>query len=516
MKGSLIEIMDTTLRDGEQTSGVSFSKSEKLSIFRLLVEELHVPRVEVTSARVSEGEFDTVKRICDWTRANGHLEKVEVLGFIDGGLSAQWTVDAGAKVINLLAKGSERHCRQQLGKTPEEHFADIKKEIAIAKEKGLKVNLYLEDWSNGISQSPVYVFNFMDALQNEPVERFMLPDTLGILDPYDTFDYMNRMVKLYPNVRFDFHAHNDYDLATANMFAALKVGASGVHCTVNGLGERAGNTSLSSAIAVIHDMLHMDTGIDETKINRVSHIIESYSGVAIPPNKPIIGDYVFTQCAGVHADGDSKDNLYSSHLAPERFGRTREYALGKLSGKANIRKNLEALGMELSEENIKKVTQRITELGDKKEIVTPEDLPYIISDVVKHSSHSERIKLINYQLSTAKDLRPTAILKIEINGKQYMESSVGDGQYDAFVKSLRKIYRGQRRREFPRLTNYTVNIPPGGRTDALVQATIHWEYNGRTLKTVGLDADQTEAAIKATIKMLNIVEDYIETVKTNK
>ena len=335
----------------------------------------------------------------------------------------------------------------------------------------------------------------------------MLPDTLGILDPYDTFDYVKRMVKTYPELRFDFHAHNDYDLATSNSFAALKVGATGVHCTINGLGERAGNTSLSSAVAVIHDMLHLDTGIDETKINRVSHIIESYAGVAIPPNKPIIGEYVFTQCAGVHADGDSKDNLYSSQLAPERFGRTREYALGKLSGKANIRKNLEALGLELSEDNIRKVTERIIELGDKKEIVTPEDLPYIITDVVKHGTRDNRIKLINYQLSITQDLRPTAILKIEINGKQYMESSVGDGQYDAFVKALRKIYKGQRRREFPRLQNYAVNIPPGGRTDALVQTTIHWEYKGKTIKTVGLDADQTEAAIKATIKMLNIFED---------
>lgn len=516
MKGPLIEIMDTTLRDGEQTSGVSFSRSEKLSIFRLLVEELHVPRVEVASARVSAGEFDTVRRICDWARANGHIGKVEVLGFIDGGKSAQWIADAGAQVVNLLCKGSERHCRQQLGKTPDEHIADIRREIATARELGLSVNLYLEDWSNGISQSADYVFAMMDSLRHEPVERFMLPDTLGVLDPYDTFDYVKRMVKTYPELRFDFHAHNDYDLATSNLFAALKVGASGVHCTVNGLGERAGNASLSSAVAVIHDMLKMPTGIDESKINRVSHIIESYSGVAIPPNKPIVGDYVFTQCAGVHADGDSKDNLYSSSLAPERFGRTREYALGKLSGKANIKKNLEALGLDLSEENVLKVTQRITELGDKKEIVTQEDLPYIIADVVKHGSVDERIRLINYQLSITKDLRPTAIVKIEINGKQYMESSVGDGQYDAFMKAMRKIYRGQRRREFPRLTNYSINIPPGGRTDALVQATIHWEYAGRTLKTVGLDADQTEAAIKATIKMLNIVEQYIENVKTNK
>ena len=240
----------------------------------------------------------------------------------------------------------------------------------------------------------------------------------------------------------------------------------------------------------------------------MSRIVESYSGVAIPFNKPIIGENVFTQCAGVHADGDSKDKLYFNNLMPERFGRTREYALGKLSGKANIRNNLEAIGLELSEENIKKVTQRITELGDKKEIVTQEDLPYIVTDVLKHGNRSDKIKLINYQLSITKGLRPTAIVKVEINGKEYMESSVGDGQYDAFVKAMKKIYKGQRRREFPSLTNYAVNIPPGGRTDALVQTTIHWEFKGRTLKTIGLDADQNESAIKATIKMLNIVEDF--------
>lgn len=508
MRLPVIEIMDTTLRDGEQTTGVSFTRSEKLSIFRLLVEELHIPRVEVASARVSSGEFETVKRICEWAKQNGHLDKAEVLGFIDGGQSNSWVRDTGAKKINLLCKGSERHCRIQLEKSPEAHIADVKEAIADARSKGLEVNLYLEDWSNGMKDSPAYVFRLMDALRNEPVGRFMLPDTLGVLDPYDTFDYVKKMIKTYPELRFDFHAHNDYDLAISNLFAALKVGASGVHCTINGLGERAGNAPLSSAIAVIHDMLHLSTGIDETKINRVSGIVESYSGVAIPPNKPIIGEYVFTQCAGVHADGDSKADLYSSKLAPERFGRTREYALGKLSGKANIRKNLEALGLELSEEKIQKVAQRITELGDKKEIVTQEDLPFIVADVVKHGNREDKIKLVNYQLSIARGLRPTAVVKIEINGKEYMESSVGDGQYDAFMKALRKIYRGQRRRDFPTLTNYTVNIPRGGKTDALVQTTIHWQYGEHLLKTIGLDADQTESAIKATIKMLNIIEEF--------
>lgn len=508
MRLPVIEIMDTTLRDGEQTTGVSFTRSEKLSIFRLLVEELHIPRVEVASARVSSGEFETVKRICEWAKQNGHLDKVEVLGFIDGGQSNSWVRDTGAKKINLLCKGSERHCRIQLEKSPEAHIADVKEAIADARSKGLEVNLYLEDWSNGMKDSQGYVFRLMDSLREEPLGRFMLPDTLGVLDPYDTFDYVKKMIKTYPELRFDFHAHNDYDLAISNLFAALKVGASGVHCTINGLGERAGNAPLSSAIAVIHDMLHLSTGIDETKINRVSGIVESYSGVAIPPNKPIIGEYVFTQCAGVHADGDSKADLYSSKLAPERFGRTREYALGKLSGKANIRKNLEALGLELSEEKIQKVAQRITELGDKKEIVTQEDLPFIVADVVKHGNREDKIKLVNYQLSIARGLRPTAVVKIEINGKEYMESSVGDGQYDAFMKALRKIYRGQRRRDFPTLTNYTVNIPRGGKTDALVQTTIHWQYGEHLLKTIGLDADQTESAIKATIKMLNVIEEF--------
>ena len=508
MRHSLIEIMDTTLRDGEQTTGVSFTRSEKLSIFKLLVEELNIPRVEVASARVSSGEFETVKKICDWAKTNGHLDKVEVLGFIDGGVSNDWVVSAGAKCINILCKGSERHCRMQLGKTPREHVMDTITMVRDARSKGLRVNIYLEDWSNGMKDSPDYVMYLMDRIRKEEIERFMLPDTLGILDPYDTFDFVKRMVKTYPELRFDFHAHNDYDLAISNLFAALKVGASGVHCTINGLGERAGNASLSSSIAVIHDMLKLQTGIDETKINRVSGIIESYSGVAIPPNKPIIGDYVFTQCAGVHADGDTKDNLYSSTLAPERFGRTREYALGKLSGKANIRKNLEALGLELSEDKIQKVTQRIIELGDKKEIVTQEDLPFIVADVVKHGNREDKIKLINYQLSLTRGLRPTAIVKVEINGKEYMESSVGDGQYDAFMKALRNIYKGQRRKEFPLLTNYMVNIPRGGKTDALVQTTIHWKYRDHLLKTIGLDADQAESAIKATLKMLNIIEEY--------
>ncbi|MDE6394439.1 MAG: 2-isopropylmalate synthase [Duncaniella sp.] len=497
--------MDTTLRDGEQTSGVSFSTVEKMAITRLLLNELNVPRVEVASARVSDGELETVSRICAWAKGVGRLEAIEVLGFLDGGRSIDWICRAGGRVINLLAKGSERHCRLQLQQTPEEHFARIADEVDRAIRAGLKVNLYLEDWSNGMKHSRDYVFAMMESLKELPIQRFMLPDTLGILNPYDTLSYVHIMVKRYPQLHFDFHAHNDYDLATANVFAAVKGGARGVHCTINGLGERAGNTTLSSAVTVIHDQLHGHTGIDETKINKVSHIVESFSGILVPPNKPIIGDSVFTQCAGVHADGDNKHNLYYNDLLPERFGREREYALGKTSGKANIRKNLEALGIELPEEDIKKITERITHLGDKKEIVTQSDLPFIVADVLKHATIPSRVSVANYSLNLSQGLRPTATVKLIVDGKEYQESAVGDGQFDAFVRAVRSIYTSRLKLPFPTLANYSVNIPPGGRTDALVHTVITWNHQGTTLKTRGLDADQTEAAIQATVKMLNLI-----------
>lgn len=504
--GRRVEILDTTLRDGEQTSGVSFNAREKLSLARLLLEELHVDRVEIASARVSRGEREAIRLISDWAATRGFTPRIEALGFIDGGVSLDWLWEAGCRVVNLLAKGSRRHCEGQLRRTPAQHLTDVRTTIAMAVDRGMEVNLYLEDWSNGMRSEADYVYAMLDGLAEAPVRRFMCPDTLGVLDPYETERYCRDLVSRYPTLRFDFHAHNDYDLAVANTEAAVRAGFQGVHVTVNGLGERAGNAPLSSTVAVLHDRLHCTTGIDETKIYRMSRTVETHTGVRIPANRPIVGESVFTQCAGVHADGDNKNHLYYNELLPERFGRVREYALGKTSGRANIVKNLEVLGIELDEASMAKVTARVVELSDKKEQVTTEDLPYIIADVLRNDQAETPVRILNYSLSLAQGLRPVATLKIEIRGQAYEQTSVGDGQYDAFMRALREIYRHQLSRAFPMLRDYTVSIPPGGRTDAFVQTIITWEHEGREFKTRGLDADQTEAAIKATIKMLNILE----------
>lgn len=499
--------MDCTLRDGEQTSGVSFLPHEKLMIARTLLKDVNVDRIEVASARVSEGEKDAVKMICRYAKQIGKADSVEVLGFVDGYKSIDWIVECGCNTVNLLTKGSLKHCTQQLGKTPEEHIADIIDTILYARSRDITVNLYLEDWSNGMKDSPEYVYQMMDALSTTEVKRFMLPDTLGIMNPLQVIEYFRKMVKRYPHLHFDFHAHNDYDLAVSNSLAAVLSGAKGLHVTVNGLGERCGNAPLSSVQVILKDQFNAKTSIHEDKLNDISRLVEGYSGIAVAPNQPIIGDNVFTQVAGVHADGDNKDNLYCNDLVPERFGRKREYALGKNSGKANIARNLQELGLELTPEQTRKVTQRITELGDRKEIVTQDDLPFIVSDVLKHAAPEDKVKLVSYMVSSAYGLKPLASVKVEINGEQYESDSTGDGQYDAFVKALRKIYKEYLDRTFPILENYAVTIPPGGRTDALVQTVITWRNGDKLFRTRGLDADQTEAAIKATFKMLNLIEE---------
>ena len=505
-EGVKIEIMDTTLRDGEQTSGVSFVPHEKLMIARLLLEDLKVDRVEVATARVSDGEFEAVKMICDWAARRNLLHKVEVLGFVDGHTSVDWIQHTGCRVINLLCKGSLKHCTQQLKKSPEEHIDDIINVVRYADEQDIAVNVYLEDWSNGMKDSPEYVFQLMEGLKHTSIKRYMLPDTLGILNPLQVIEYMRKMKKHYPNMHFDFHAHNDYDLAVSNSLAAVLSGAKGLHVTVNGLGERCGNAPLASVQVILKDMFGAKTNIKEDRLNDISRLVEGYSGIAVAPNTPVVGDNVFTQVAGVHADGDNKDKLYCNDLVPERFGRHREYALGKNSGKANIIQNLNELGLELTPEQTKAVTKRITELGDRKELVTQDDLPYIVSDVLKHSSPEDNVKLVSYMVSTSYGLKPIASVKVEIEGKEYEDRSSGDGQYDAFVKALRNIYKVKLGKTFPKLDNYQVTIPPGGRTDALVQTVITWREGDRIWRTRGLDADQTEAAIKATLKMLNMYE----------
>ena len=497
-----VEIMDTTLRDGEQTPGVAYTPVEKLQIAQVLLSKLKVDRLEIGSARVSEGEQKAVSAIAEWAAKRNMDGRLEILGFVDDGKSVDWIKKAGCKVINMLVKGSEKHCRVQLRKTPQEHYDQVGRNIEYAHKQGLEVNVYLEDWSNGMRDSFQYIHAFMSFLQDFPVKRVMLPDTLGILNPAATSRYLDWMYSAFPDAVLDFHAHNDYGLATANSLAAVEAGINGIHTTVNGLGERAGNQSLCEIAAAVHDMTTRKTHLVEKELQQAATLLQTISGKRNSSNSPIVGSDVFTQTCGVHADGDKKGNLYANRLLPERFSRKRIYALGKLSGKASLEKNLEEMGLELDSTMHSKVLQEIVRLGDKKKSVTPADLPFIISDVLRTPLMDE-VKFLDYQITSGKSQTPHASVTISYKDEEIKSEANGDGGYDAFVKAVRK---GMEKFDVkvPRLLDYEVHIPPGGKTDALVETNIAWEDEGAPLRTVGVDSDQTAAAVEATLKMLNL------------
>jgi D-citramalate synthase len=496
-------ILDTTLRDGEQTQGVSFSADEKVNIAKALLELVRVDRIEVASARVSAGERDAVAQIVDWAQGLGLADRVEVLGFVDGGKSVEWLRGAGARVLNLLAKGSERHCLGQLGKDLDTHAADVRETLGLALDLGLKVNLYLEDWSNGYRDNPAYVYGLMERLAESGVSHFMLPDTLGVMTPDGVYAAMGDMIRRFPGLAFDFHPHNDSGLATANVLAAARAGAAAVHCTVNCLGERAGNASLAEVAVNLRDQLGIATRIDESHLVRVSELVESFSGKRIADNAPIVGADVFTQTAGIHADGDKKASLYQTRLSPERFARRRSYALGKLAGKASLAKNLERLDIRLSEENQRRVLARIVELGDGKKTITLDDLPFIIAEVLEGKDY-DYAELLACTLSSSLDLESTASIKVRLSGELYTAAGSGNGGFDAFINALAKVVK-RRGLSLPELLDYEVRIPKGGRTDALTECTIGWAGPDGMLKTRGVHANQVFAAISATLRMLNIL-----------
>ncbi len=501
-----IEVMDTTLRDGEQTPDVAYTPAEKLQLARLLLADVGVDRIEIAQARVSEGELEAVRRIAAWARRERMLPRVEILGYCDGRLSVDWIAAAGGKVMNLLTKGSERHCRTQLRLEPAEHRASALQTLANARRRRLLVNAYLEDWSSGVRDSFDYVFAMVETLRQGGVERIYLPDTLGILGPEDVTRCVGLMTATWPQVVFEFHAHNDYGLATANCLAAVRAGARGVHTSVNGMGERAGNTRLAEAVAAIHDHTDLRTGVDESRLAAVSRLVETFSGKDVPANAPIVGHDVFTQTAAIHADGDMKGDLYANLLAPGRFGQQRRYALGKLSGKASLEQNLRSLGIELGPRDREPVLQRIKELGDKKHTVSVEDLPYIIADVLK-SPGQQPVRVAAWDVHVGTGRRPEAQVELRYGGRTARARGSGDGGYDAFMNALAKAARTLRL-SVPRLVDFRVRIPPGGHTAALVETVITWRAGDdpeRSFSTLGVDSDQVAAAVIATEKMLNAV-----------
>ena len=510
-----IWITDTSLRDGQQ-SVEPYTVDQIVNIYKYL------SRLGGPYGIIRQTEFFIYSK-----KDREALEKCMELGLkfpeITTWIRAtkedfRLVRDLGIRETGILVSCSDYHIFKKMKMTRRQAMDYYLATVADAFEAGVVPRCHLED----ITRADFYGFvvPFVNELQKLsrqagiPV-KIRACDTMGYGIPYTEaalprsvagIVYGLQQYSDVPSECLEWHGHNDFYKAVVNASTAWLYGACAVNCSLLGIGERTGNIPLEAMVFEYASLRGSLDGMDPTVITEIADYFQHEIGYSIPPMTPFVGrDFNVTR-AGIHADGDNKNNLYFNELLPERFGRVREYALGKTSGKANILKNLEALGIELDEASMRKVTERVVELSDKKELVTAEDLPYIIADVLRYDLAENPVRILNYSLSLAQGLHPAASLKIEINGCEYEQTSVGDGQYDAFMRALRQIYKHQLGREFPMLRNYTVSIPPGGRTDAFVQTIITWETGGKEFKTRGLDADQTEAAIKATIKMLNIIE----------
>ena len=510
-----IWMTDTTFRDGQQSVS-PFTPQQIVKLFQLesrlggpkgLIRQseffLYTPKDREALEMCQDLGLE-FPEITTWIRANEKdFELVKA---------------AGVKETGVLVSCSDYHIFKKMHLNRSQALEKYLAIVKAALDRGIVPRCHFED----ITRADFYgfVLPFAEQLMDLSAEsgipiKIRACDTMGYGVSYPGaalprsvpgIVYGLHHYAQVPSSQLEWHGHNDFYKVVSNAGTAWLYGCSSVNCSLLGIGERTGNCPLE-AMAIEYEALRGTTdGMDLTAVTEIAEFMEQEIGLEISPRQPFVGRHFNVTRAGIHADGDNKNNLYFNELLPERFGRVREYALGKTSGKANIMKNLETLGIDLDEASMRKVTERVVELSDKKELVTAEDLPYIIADVLRYDLAENPVRILNYSLSLAQGLHPAASLKIEINGREYEQTSAGDGQYDAFMRALRQIYEHQLRREFPMLRNYTVSIPPGGRTDAFVQTIITWEMGGKVFKTRGLDADQTEAAIKATIKMLNIIE----------
>lgn len=499
--------MDTTLRDGEQISHGSFSPKWKMRIVKSLL-EAGADRVEVCSARgFSKKEQGMLKDVMAWAKESGHQEQIEVLAFVDGKKSVDWIGEADGKTINLLAKGSKFHCEEQLRQNVITHLQKISETVGYAVSLGMKVNLYLEDWSQGMMDSPGYVKKLLNGLSKLSIGRVMLCDTMGVLNPWTTEKFVRITRRWQPKMCYDFHGHNDYGSAVANSLAAVKAGAKGIHVTVNGLGERAGNAPLDEVALGIRDHLSgYFSSIKVSSLRDLSRDVALMSGRRIPPNKSISGSEVFSNTAGVHADGDLKKNLYAHRwLDPKDFGAKTRHPMGKLSGKSNILSNLERLGWKLPEAEVEAILLRVVQLADEGKAITLGDLPFIVASVLN------RPELVVFEIVSVETRSRTAgkaITKatIEYFGEKHKLEAEGDGGFDAFMNALSEWAGSYSSLIIPNLTDYIVDIPPGGKSSALVHTTIEWEVPGKMerFSTYGVHCDQVLAAIEAASLAVNL------------
>ena len=483
-----VKILDTTLRDGEQTPGVSLTPEQKLQIAKQL-DILGVDFIEAGTAIISEGEQKAIKAIAD------EGLKAEISSFarlLKGDIDA--AIKCGVDTVNLVAPVSDDHIKKKL-KKDRETLRNMTIEMSeYVKGHGLMVEISAEDASRA---DMVFLKSFFYDL-DQIVDRLSFCDTVGVLYPERTKEMFQALCSCDTPVSV--HCHNDFGLATANSVTAVMAGAKVVHVTVNGLGERAGNASLDEVVTALELLYGVKTNIAKEKMYETSRVVMNLTKMPVAPNKPLMGDNAFTHESGMHVHGTLADKSLYEPIDPGLIGRKRRFAIGKHTGKASVKMKLDEMGISADDEQMQKILTEVKELGDKAKLITDADFQAIVDDVL-HIEREEKIKLVDISVVSGKNVYPTASLRLEIDGEDVVEAGVGIGPVDAAINALRKAMAGMEMNDL-RLEEYHVDAITGG-TDALVNVVVKMSRGDETITASGVSADIVIASVYALIDGVN-------------
>ena len=482
-----IKVLDTTLRDGEQTPGVSLTPQEKLRIADKL-DEIGVDFIEAGSAITSEGERDSIKGI---TKQGFNAEILSFSRPLTGDID--YCLDCDVDGVNLVVPTSDLHVFDKLKKTREELLEMSNDAVDYCKDHGLIVELSAEDASR--SDVDFLKSVYLNAIDHG-ADRICVCDTVGILTPdlsYELFSKLNDI-----DVPIACHCHNDFGLAVANTLSALKGGASEIHTTINGIGERAGNTSFEECVVSI-DMLLPDfsTNIKINEIYDISKLVARTTGVYIQPNKAIVGENAFAHESGIHSDGIIKNSATYEAMTPELVGRKRKFIVGKHMGTHGLDNRLKELGLSVNKDQLQQICNDIKVLADKGKTVTDVDLQ-AIADNVLEINHEDRIKLDEVTIVSGNKVMPTASVKVTIDGEQILNAGVGIGPVDAAINALKTLEVF----DDVELIEYHVDAITGG-TDAFIDVIIKLQQGDKVVSARGTEPDIINASVKAYIAGVN-------------
>jgi 2-isopropylmalate synthase len=496
-------IFDTTLRDGEQSPGASMTKDEKVRIAKAL-EKLQVDVIEAGFAISSQGDFDAVQaiantvkesRICSLSRA--------IKGDIEA--AAEALKGAEAARIHTFIATSPIHMKYKLQMEPDQVMDQAVAAVKLARGLIDDVEFSLEDASRT-------EFDFMcritEAVIDAGAQTINLPDTVGYTDPSEYGDMIQRLLNTVPNsdkAIFSVHCHNDLGLAVANSLAAVKAGARQVECTINGLGERAGNASLEELVMAIRtrkDIFPVQTKIDTTQIVPISRLVSSVTGFPVQPNKAIVGANAFAHESGIHQDGILKFRETYEIMKAEDVGwSTNKLSLGKLSGRAAFASRLEELGITFdSKDDFNQAFTRFKELADKKREIFDEDLQALVSDV-QIGAEDDAITVNDLEVLSKTGQLPTAKISIRYKDKDHQSEASGDGAVDAIFNAIEKLINSE-----TKLQLYSVNAVTEG-TDSQGEVTVRLEKDGRIINGQGADTDILLASAKAYVNALTLMRN---------